>query len=467
MAYCGRQKIYIGYETVNDANIVDILMETYPKFINNVAEINFLFDYYRGIQPILQRKKDVRPEINNKIVENHANSIVQFKTGYLLEKPIQYVARKEAVDDKSLTSFNDYLEIVSKESQDKRIAHDQAICGVAYRLTLPNNDFVDDGNHSPFKIATINPRLAYVVYSTALESEPLLGVVIFRKRTENTEHIILQAYSKDKYYEFDYGASAVLHKKENTLGFIPLVEYPYSEERIGAFEVVIPLLDAINNVQSNRLDGVEQFIQALLVFKNVDIKKEELTELLELGAIKIADNGEIKANVDYLTKELNQEQVQKLKDDLLNVVYHIVGMPNRSKSGGGDTGTAVIYRNGWEEADSKIQDVELMFKESEKQFLKIALTCTKVLTYGKNKLKFSDLEVKFTRKNYENTLQKAQILNLMLNNDKIAPRLAFVTCGLFQDAEGAYAESEAYFKTNQGKQEPKPNPAPQGGEANA
>ena len=464
----GRKKIYVGYDEVNDENIVDILTLTYPQFEVNKAEIEYLFNYYKGIQPILKKEKKVRPEINNKIVENHANSIVQFKTGYLLEKPIQYVARKEAVVDKSLMELNDYLEIESKESKDKAIAHDQAICGTAYRLTLANKIFeVGNKNESPFKLSTISPKSAYVIYSSGLEDKPLLAVIIYIKRVDKEDHIILQAYSVDRFWVYDYSALSLEKSDVNRYGYIPLVEYPYSEERIGAFEMVIPLLDAINKVQSNRVDGVEQFIQALLVFKNADINKEQIEQLLEMGAIKISDNGkEVKANVEYLTQELNQEQVQKLKDDLLNVVYHIVGMPNRSKSGGGDTGTAVIYRNGWEEADSKIQDVELLFKESEKQFLKIALSITKTLTKGTNKLNLSDLEIKFTRKNYENTLQKTQILNLMLNNGKIAPRLAFVTCGLFQDAEGAYQESKLYYEEQQKKQTPTTTPTPKKEEDN-
>ena len=206
----GREKIFVGYDEVNDDNIVQVLTETYPRFMNNVNQINFLFDYYRGVQPILGRTKNVRPEINNKIVENHANSIVQFKTGYLLEKPIQFVARKETVDNESLITFNDYLEIESKESKDKRIAHDQAICGTAYRLVIPNKEFdfrKYNGNQSPFIISTINPKLAYVVYSTGLETKPLIGVVIYRRRIDNVDHVILQVYSKEKYWEFDYGAT--------------------------------------------------------------------------------------------------------------------------------------------------------------------------------------------------------------------------------------------------------------------
>ncbi len=42
-------------------------------------------------------------------------------------------------------------------------------------------------------------------------------------------------------------------------------ENEYMENaQLDAFEIVLPLLDAMNNVDSNRLDGVEQFIPALI-----------------------------------------------------------------------------------------------------------------------------------------------------------------------------------------------------------
>lgn len=446
MSLNGRTKIFTSYSEVNDENIASILQNAYVIHQTNVADIEYLFAYYKGIQPILLRQKKIRPEINNKIVENHANSIVQFKTGYLLEKPIQYVARKDEVDNESLIALNDYMEIENKESKDKTIANHQAICGTAYRLVLPNDKFSKFDDESPFNISTIFPTSAFVVYSSDIGNKPLLGVVILKKKVNEQDIIVLQAFTENKYYEFDYTNLVLLDSEEHSKGYIPLIEYPYNDERIGAFELVIPLLDAINKVQSNRVDGVEQFIQALLVFKNIDINKEQLTELIEMGAIKIADNGEIEANVNYLTQELNQSQVQTLKDDMLDIVYRIVGMPNRMATGSGDTGTAVIMRNGWSEAEARTQDVELMFKGSEKQFLKIVLRYTRILTLGKNKLRLSDLEIKFTRRNYENTYQKAQILDTLLKNPRVAPRLAFSVCGLFSDPESAYDESENFYQ---------------------
>lgn len=180
-----------------------------------------------------------------------------------------------------------------------------------------------------------------------------------------------------------------------------------------------------------------------------------LDELKELGAINISDSGEIKANVEYLQQELNQEQVQKLKDDLLDVVYKICGMPTRNGSGGGDTGVATIVRDGWSEAEARAQEDELSFKASEKQFLKLILGYTKTLTLSKVVLSLADIEIKFTRRNYENLTQKVNALVLMLQNGKIAPKLAFQTCGLFADPEEACKASEEYIASQ--KAEVKPN----------
>jgi len=55
---------------------------------------------------------------------------------------------------------------------------------------------------------------------------------------------------------------------------IPIIEYPANKARLGAFEIVLPLLDAINNVESNRMDGVEQFIQAFWKFIGCHIEKD-------------------------------------------------------------------------------------------------------------------------------------------------------------------------------------------------
>ena len=441
----GRRIIYTPYEQITRENIVQVLTQSLAYHLENVDDIEYLYNYYKGIQPILFREKKVRPEINNKIVENHANSIVQFRAGYLLEHPIQYVARKDSTNEDGVEFLNDCMLLENKETRDKEIANWQAICGTSHRLSLPNKKY--DGSNSPFKIYKTDPRQTFVVYTTAVGNEAVLGVIIFmRKNDKDEDELVCQAWSKDTYYEWVRGEEEVRIEQPHIYGGIPLIEYPFNQDRIGAFELVLKLLDGINKLQSNRLDGVEQFIQALLVFKNVDITKDDLKGLLEMGAIKIKDDGEVEANVEYLTKELNQEQVQKLKDDMLEVVYKICGMPLGKGGSVGNSQGAVIMRDGWSEVEAKTQETELMFKQSEREFLKLALNYTKILTSGRIAVKLGDLDIKFTRRNYENIFQKAQVLDLMLKNPKISPRLAFVVCGLFGDSEQAYEESKEYYK---------------------
>ncbi len=125
-------------------------------------------------------------------------------------------------------------------------------------------------------------------------------------------------------------------------------------------------------------------------------------------------------------------------------------MPNRN--GGtstSDTGSAVIMRDGWSAAEARAKDSELMFKLSEKEFLKLVLRICSDLS--DLELKLSNVEVRFTRRNYENIAQKATVLTTMLSNSKIAPVLAFTHCGMFSDPQLAYRMSMDYAEEQEKK----------------
>lgn len=61
-------------------------------------------------------------------------------------------------------------------------------------------------------------------------------------------------------------------------------------------------------------------------------------------------------------------------------------------------------------------------------------------------LRVRDIDMAFTRRNYENTLVKAQVLTTMLNQDMIDPELAFAACNLFTDPTAAYLQSKAHYE---------------------
>lgn len=443
----GRRVIYTEVAEINEGNIIDVLQKALFTHLQNQSEIDYLYRYYRGDQPILGRKKEVRPEINNMIVENRANEIVSFKTGYLVGEPIQYVSRgnDEAAASEVLT-LNDYMLSEDKQAQDKELADWMHICGTAYRMVLPDALADVEGDEAPFEIFTLDPRFAFVVYSVGLGHKPMMGVryVVKEDRT-----IVFSCWTQDRYFEV-WNTWDVIHSEDQILG-IPIIEYPLNQARLGAFEIVVPLLDAINMTESNRVDGVEQFIQSLMLFHNVDISSDDFDKLRDLGAIKYKDiDATLKAEIQYLTSEMNQTQTQTLVDSMYETVLTICGMPNRN--GGtstSDTGTAVIMRDGWSAAEARAKDTEPVFKKSEKEFLKLTLRICRDM--GHLSLKLSALEIRFTRRNYENIAQKSTVLTQMLACEKIAPELAFTHCGLFSDPQLAYRMSMDYMKEQEEK----------------
>jgi SPP1 family phage portal protein len=458
MEMYGRRVITTDTVTLTDANIVSELNKAFDTHSLNRGEIEYLWNYFRGKQPILERKKTVRPEICNKIVENRANEIVSFKVGYLCGEPIQYVGRNgdESVS-RAIAELNEMMFSENKATQDKEIVEWQMIGGTAYRLTLP--DKVGGEDDAPFELFTLDPRDTFVVYSSEVGNKPMFAV---KYRVDSESNRICSVYSADWYWKLV--GDKIVESRAHALGMIPIIEYPANNARLGAFEIVLPMLDAINTVASNRLDGVEQFIQAFVKFVNCDIDEEQFKALKDLGAIKVKSVDGSTADVSIVTQELNQVQTQTLVDYLYQTVLTICGMPNRNGgSSTSDTGAAVIMRDGWSLAESRAKDSELMFKKSEYEMLKLVLRIlrdTEGVSEDLAKLRLKNLNMQFTRRNYENIQSKAQVLVSMLQQNKIHPRLAFATSGAFTDPESAYQMSMEYFDEQEKKVLSK-NPIPE------
>lgn len=441
----GREVIYTDFDEITPENVLKVLDKAMTVHARNRADIQYLYEYYKGKQPVLDRSKEFRPEICNRIVENRANEIVSFKVGYLMGEPVQYVSR--LTDDSGATDainlLNDFVFAEDKAAKDKELADWFTICGTAYRMILPDPKGEED--ESPFEIYTLDPRNAFVVYHSGLGNKPMMGV---KYVTHEDGSIIFSIYTDKNYFEIlqpgainqsNYTPKSITKNEGHIYGDIPIIEYPANSARLGAFEIVLPLLDALNNVSSNRLDGIEQFIQSLLILKGVDIESEEYKALRENGGLKVPLEGD----AYYLTQELNQTQTQTLVDYMYQTILVICGMPNRNGgSSTSDTGSAVIMRDGWSDAEARAKDTELMFKMSEKRFLRLAIRIANTLR--DMELKLSAIEIRFTRRNYENIQAKAQVLTTLLANDKIHPRLAFEHCGLFVDPDLAYTQSKEY-----------------------
>lgn len=435
----GRIRIYSDAEEITSANVLDVLELSMRVHNLNQGRINYLWEYYRGNQPILRKEKKVREEINNKVVVNIASEIVDFKTGYLLGEPMLYASDMDDSDEelsKEINQLNDWMKSEAKESSDSELCRWFHICGLGYRMALPSSE---PDAESPFHVYNPDPRFTFIVYWSGLGHKPLMGVQI-RILEDGTE--LFSCYTDHSLIEVRDGK--VVSETPHLIGEIPIVEYPLNIARQGAFERVMSLCDAYNKAESNALDGLEQFVQSFFKFINCDIDDTKFDQFRKKGMIKIKSLDGTNADVDLITSELNQTQTQVLKDNIYQQILNICGMPNRNGgSSTSDTGAAVTMRDGWSSAETMAKDTETIFKRSERQFIRVVLNICRRMEG--TKLIPSQVEQCFTRRNYSDLQSKSQVLTTMLDNPKIHPLLAFQSCGMFIDPEAAYARSMDYY----------------------
>ena len=444
----GRTPIYSAETEITDENVVDVLRKAIPIFEKNANECEYLYNYYKGKQPILGRTKVIRPEILNTIVVNRAYEIVTFKTGRFLYKNIQYVNRSEDKTDE-VNDLNSFMYLDNKNGKDRELVDWFHICGHAYRMTIdaPAVDGV------PFHTFTIEPTKAFVVYSDNVQKDRLMGVYYtFILDKKKNKHKIYTCYTKNKIYTIEnYKITSI---ENHIMGDVPIVEYPANYARLGCFEMVLELLDAINLAQSNRMDGLEQFIQALLVFKNLDLQDGDISRLRREGAICLPEG----SDVDYLVHELNQSQTQTLVDDLYQAVLTICGMPNRQagSTSTSDNKGAVVLRDGWSSAATAVKETKQYFESSERIMLQMALKMFNIYQDSKKEerktLDLADIEIHFDEGEYDNMLEKAQVLTMLLANDRVHPKDAFEFSNITPDPESAYLAGQKFHDEEEKKQ---------------
>lgn len=430
----GRKVAYTDVEKITVDNVVKVIGNCIGVFNYNKPIIRYLWRYYKGDQPIKYREKLIRDDICNKIEENHAYEIVQFKVGQTYGEPVQFISRKDDEKiNKAVDELNDYLVDANKQDKDIKGGEWQSATGTSFKAIQR----IVDGD-IPFRIVVPSPLNTFVIYNRNTE-EPVLAV---QELKDEDGRYYKMAFSDTM--SFKIVDSKVTEAKLHTYGGIPIIEYPNNHERLSDIELVIDLLDAINNMQSNRMDGVEQFVQSWIKFVNCEVDTEAFEKMKQAGALVVKSiNKDYKSEVDVMTQELDQTQCQISKDDLWDNALSVLAIPTKQSNTGGDTQGAVELRNGWDFSKTRAKLKDSLVKSSEKR-LAVAVLNTLRISGNDLKLSVRDFDVQINHSPQDNMYTKSQTL-LQLLRCGIHPLIAIKTVGLWGDAEKTFLLSKSYL----------------------
>lgn len=481
----GRKKIYtnyinrsqvndnmVGYKVINLKNIIDALNLALKVHYENARNIRYLLDYHNGVQNILYREKDVRPDVDNKVVVNYASTFTRDIIGYTYGKPMQYVARRSDEDGtikEEVRLLNDYAEMNDKSASDQEKATNASIYGISHRAVFPRKNASDD--EAPYYYINLDSENTFVAYSSQLDREPVFACTYTKSYGLNeSNYVLFTVYTADNVFVYkvpfagvdydSYISSTVTEDhlvkgfpKKNPLGMIPIIECENNQFRMGHWETAITLMDAINKVTSDSVNDVEQFVNAILVAINAEFSKEQMDNVREYKYAEVKSGQGLNADLKYIQAQLDGSSVEQLRQYLEDCLRAVVGIPDRKTrgGGGGDTGDAVKLRDGWADMEVVARTTETFNKKSEKKELKIILKILKDLKKIK-KTSMINVDIKYPRNKTDNLNSKVTAYAALLNTQTVAPNDALDIVDITSDNAEVVARGEEYWKKKKEEQ---------------
>lgn len=448
------EKELLGYDEEKQKSvIIEILKNSMAIHNKNKNESKYLENYLNGKQDIyVDKQKITRPEINNKTVENWAYAFIDFKDCWLLGKPIQYTQISEGSNEE-ISALNRYCYYENKKAKDLLLYKDVLTCGRAFRYTAPDEAKSED--EAPFELINIKSSECEVVYSSQLGHEQLLSYV-----DTSMMYIDTNDENKKKYYnEYTVYLRNKKYVVSTKLGWTisdsqPLVvnehyikECFVNEGRISLIEIGKDLFNDINYLESLDKDDMEQFVNALMVFTNVDISETSIEKIREQGGISISSTEGRPAKVEMLEQRLNANSTQTYYARLLTALHQILGIPKAGDSGEvsyGDTGQARLTGQGYTSAGIRATGDEIMFLMCDMESMKTIIKICKLKNSDIKTLRVSDIEPHTQRDMNDNLLVKTQAL-MNLYQAKIPRKFANAIIGLFGDANAVTKEQNLIY----------------------
>ena len=418
----GRQRIILDYTEVTPQNVIEVLNKALEIHDKNKSDCEYLIKYVLGNQDILKRSESQTSSINNKVVVNYAWASTREIVGYTLGNPIELTAI-DMDDRKDVDTLNKVYNYEESFVVDTDAATYGSICGLGYYITLPSTDITKDNTPEvPIVYDYLDPRYTFVVQSTEVTNPQIMSCHYI----ETDDGVTYTCYT-DKYKMVVKDLESVT-STVNPIGLDPITMLENSLFLTGDWEQAISVMNASNIVASDSLNDIEGTIRSLLVILGAELDEDDDTSLTKIKTNRLlqlfASNGNVGSGVldaKFISPTLDSTSTQNIRDYLDEVRNIITGIPDREGNGiGGDTGAAVLNRNGWTDIEIVAKLKELFIKKAKKRQLSVAIAILKKLNMVSDGLLASDIDVNIERHRMDGLSDRVNAFAALVGTGELA-----------------------------------------------
>ena len=450
----GRRRIILDYDEVTRENFKDIFSRAFSIFSLNKKDCHRLIDIYLGKQDILFRPEPNTSNINNKVVVNLAFPTTREIVGYTYSNPFEFIPTEEKYKDDT-QKITDTCTNAGLYGVDMDTATYASICGFGYEITIPSTEVSSTNTPDvPLIVTTLSPEHTFIVQSTDIGNPIIMAVMEIVDENDNPIKYVCWT---DKYkITYKLGEEDGVKFEENPIGVNPVTFVPNSLLLTGDWELAISLMDALNQLVSDTVNDVEGAIKSLLVLLGVELGDADATladiKTKRLLTLSSGIEGASAVDAKFISPQLNDTEVSEIRAFLTNIFNVVVGLPDRQGNGsGGDTGTAVINRNGWTDIEIVAKLKESLFKVAKKQQLGVIISILKNLDIIKTDIKPIDITVSLGRNTLDNLSTKSSAFATLVGTGKLDPLDCLEFSGLTNRTAEVVARGEKYEQENANK----------------
>lgn len=314
------------------------LITKHQAFVNKIIQNQ---EYYQGKHAIQSRTRAANAP-NAKITCNHAKDISDTAAGYFMGSPVTYENTGESDIEPLLVAFDN----ATVDDTDAELALDLSINGLAYEYI-----YVKDG---VLKTKVLDATNSFMVVDDTIEENELFGVYYWKKKDDKNGKVRYVATIMTENYVYDMvligedDDKKLKNKRKHMMGEVPLIEYQNNKYAIGDFEQQIPLIDAYNTLMSDRINDVEQFIDAILIIYGASLGDDD--EETAAAAKELRDNKLLElpedAKAEYLSRILDENGMEVLRKAIKEDIYTFSHVPNITDENfsGNSSGVAMEYK---------------------------------------------------------------------------------------------------------------------------
>lgn len=356
-----------------------------------------LQNYYKGNTKIKQRQYSDTSKPCNRVSAPYATHLSDTAVGYFVGKPITYTGS----DDNLMEQINQIVRYNDDAAENSTLAKYASICGVAYELLYIDNDGL-------IRYKALEPSHCFPIFCSDLDGEMLYFI---RHWTDtdiitNVDTTYVQVYSQSDIttYRQDEAALTEIERVPHNFGLVPVAIFNNNNDNIGDFELVMPLIDAYDAVQSDSVDAADYFADCYLLLSGMQGTDVDDIQNMRSNRVLLVDS---EGDAKFLTKEVNDAEQENLKTRLVNDIYQLSGIPNLTADGFATTsGIALRYK--LMGLESKTATKETYFRYGLQR--RFELICSILRLMGQD-YDYRDIQIVFTRNVPVDSSEVVNILN--------------------------------------------------------